>query len=95
MTDQQEPDSKPKTNKLMDEAAEAGPLDLERSVLPEAAPEPDRQPKEPVKGVYVLEPGDTPGIVSQKIYGRGHMAVPLARANMNSDWQAGSTINLL
>ena len=54
-----------------------------------------RTPKEPRKGVYTLEQGDTPGKVSIKCYGRSHMAVPLARANMESDWQAGSEITLL
>jgi len=95
MSDQPEPESKPKTNKLMDEAAEAATPTEVVEEAPEPVAQPDRAPKEPVKGVYVLEAGDTPGIVSQKIYGRGHMAVPLARANMNSDWQTGSTINLV
>jgi len=56
---------------------------------------PDRKPKEPRKGVYTLEDGDTPGIVSIKFYGRSHKAVALARANMDCDWQVGSVIDLV
>lgn len=51
-------------------------------------------PVEPRKGVYVLVEGDTPGIVSVKLYGRGQFAVDLVRANPNVEWDAGSTITI-
>jgi hypothetical protein len=51
-------------------------------------------PKVPVKGVYVLEEGDTPGRVSIKLYGRTHRAVELARLNMDLAWETGEVINL-
>jgi len=51
-------------------------------------------PKIPKKGVYVLEAGDTPGNVSLKLFGRGHRAVDLVRANMNVVWDVGSEITI-
>ena len=54
-----------------------------------------RTPKEPRKGVYTLEEGDTPALVSIKFYGRSHKAVSLARANMDCDWQTGSVVTLI
>jgi hypothetical protein len=91
------------SNKIADEAAEAAGKTVERPNLvreetfaivadEDAAPP---LPKVPKMGVYVLEQGDTPGLVSNKIYGRSHKAVELARANMNSDWQAGDVIQLV
>jgi hypothetical protein len=69
----------PKTNKLMDEAKAP-------------APAPAPTPKVPKQGVYVLQQGDHPGSVSTKLYGRGHMAVPLVRANPGVLWEAGDEI---
>ena len=51
-------------------------------------------PKEPKKGVYVLEVGDTPGRVSIKLYGRSHRAVELVRLNVDSGWEPGDVIDL-
>lgn len=50
------------------------------------------KPKEPKKGVYVLERGDSPGSVSVKLYGRGHRAVDLVRANPDVFWDEGDEI---
>ena len=59
------------------------------------APVPPPKPKEPKMGQYVLQQGDTPGLVSIKLYGRSHRAVELARVNPDSDWEPGSTIKLV
>jgi hypothetical protein len=59
-------------------------------------PEPAKPlPKRPRKGVHVLQAGDTPATVSVKFYGRSHMAVPLVRANPESNWATGDTITLV
>ena len=73
--------SEPKTNKLMDEAKDAPKKEAPK-------------PKVPKKGVYILEEGDSPGSVSKKLYGRGHMAVPLVRANLDVLWDVGDEITL-
>ena len=80
--------------KLKKVASKAEDLAEKAEAVAETAA-PARTPKEPRKGVYTLEPGDTPGLVSIKFYGRSHMAVPLARANPDCDWQAGSVIELV
>lgn len=84
-----EPKTVPSSNKIADEAVEAA------GEVVEKAPEPKPLPKEPKKGVYILEAGDTPGIVARKIYGRGSYAIALARANMSSNWLEGDTIDLV
>ena len=57
-------------------------------------PDPPPTPKVPKKGVYILEPGDSPGVVSRKLFGRTHRAVDIARANPDCDWAPGSEITL-
>lgn len=73
------------------------PVKAETAVTePQPAPEePKPLPKEPRKGVYTLEEGDTPGIVSKKFYGRSHKAGELVKANPGCDWQAGAVITLV
>jgi len=74
----------------------------EAEKAPEPAPEPEPVvketkplPKEPRKGVYTLEIGDTPGIVSVKFHGRSHKAGELVKANPDCAWQPGDVINLV
>jgi len=102
-TNKDESKTVPSSNKIADEAAEAAGKTVEKpnldreaveaTIADEAAAPP--LPKVPKKGVYVLEQGDTPGLVSIKFYGRSHKAVELARANMNSGWQTGDVIALV
>jgi hypothetical protein len=66
--------------------------DVETSEVTETVAPP--APKVPRKGVYVLEAGDTPGIVSTKLFGRGQFAVALVRANPEADWSPGTTITV-
>jgi len=86
MDDEQQTKPKDEATVKVEVVAEKGP---------EQAPEPKPLPKEPKKGVYVLEAGDTPGTVARKIYGRGSYAIALARANMGCAWLEGDTIDLV
>jgi hypothetical protein len=56
--------------------------------------EPEPKVKKAKKGVYVLQAGDTPAIVSTKLFGRGQRAVELVRANPDADWAPGTTITV-
>ena len=99
--------TKPKTNKIMDEAQDAAATEgsptyaAEQAAAEQAAADKAQEaaaaapkPKVPKKGVYVLEEGDSPGSVSRKLYGRGHMAAPLVRANPTVLWDTGDEISL-
>ena len=100
--------TKPKTNKIMDEAQDAAAtkgtttvaavyaeqVAAEQAAADKAKSATPPKPKVPKKGVYVLEEGDSPGSVSHKLYGRGHMAVPLVRANPTVLWDTGDEISL-
>lgn len=63
-------------------------------VVVDRTPETPPAPKLPKKGVYVLQKGDTPGLVSQKLFGRGNRAVDLVRANPDVVWDVGSEITI-
>lgn len=76
-----------------DAVVASGAAVIAPDVVEQPAPAPSA-PKVPKKGVYVLQEGDTPGVVSQKLFGRGNMAVPLVRANMDVVWDVGSEITI-
>jgi hypothetical protein len=97
MADELSEAAKPDSEPAKAETADSGPAKPKSgsAKAETAVEEPKPLPKEPRKGVYTLEAGDTPGIVSISFYGRSNRARELVQANPDCDWQPGSIITLV
>ena len=83
-----------------DNTAEAGGGQVEAEVVDEPTPEPEPEAPKPKpkrksrKNVYVLEAGDTPSIVSRKLYGKASRGPEIWHLNQDVRWKPGSEITL-